>query len=254
VSESIEALKRIANRLLPERLRRRLRSYYLERKVLTSGVDVEPEMKALRKLILPGQVALDIGANVGFYTRLLSSLVGTSGQVFAFEPIGENFEILQRVVSRGGMCNTKVFRAAVAQQAGKQEMVIPRREDFTGFYQAKLASEGEAGERQTVQVVSLDQLANERVFSMADFIKCDAEGSELAILEGGIDLLRQTLPALLIEVQRKTGAEVFALLSGLGYKTYRLDGRLVEVKRFDPRFWNYIFLHPARMPHPESVL
>lgn len=248
MSEVIEVLKTIANRMLPKRVRRSLRSYYLEREVLNGTVDVEPEMQVLRKLVLPGQTVLDIGANVGFYTKLLSSLVGPSGNVLAFEPIGENFEILQKVVFGGGMSNTKVLRVAIAEKTRKQEMVIPPRKDFTGFYQAKLAADDDAGDRQTVTVYSLDQLVSEGVFSKADFVKCDTEGSELAVLNGGIELLRSNNPSLLIEVQRKTGNEVFALLSTLGYKAYRFDGRLLNVERFDPTFWNYIFLHPARAP------
>jgi FkbM family methyltransferase len=240
-------LKSLARRVLPHGIQRHLRIYYLTRRVLTDETYVEPEMAMLHKIVSPGQVALDIGANVGFYTKLLSELVGASGRVYSFEPIAENFRILERVVRGGHLTNVRTFLAAVDRQSGEQEMVIPRRDDFTGFYQARLAGNEDTGERQHVRVVSLDQIRADGTIPPVDFIKCDAEGSELGILQGGVDLLKKSHPSLLVEVQRKRGGEVFELLHDLGYRSFRLEKEFLEVTEFDPRFWNYFFVSPKRV-------
>jgi FkbM family methyltransferase len=237
-------IKTIARRALPNFVQEHLRAYYLTLKVLGDGEYVEPEMAVLGSLISPGQVAVDIGANVGFYTKLLSELVGPSGQVYSFEPVSDNFRVLDRVVVRGRLANVKTFFAAVDHQPGENDMIIPDKSDFTGFYQARLAADVDSGRRQHVKVVSLDQLWNDEILRSVDFVKCDAEGSELGILKGGIRLLAKSKPSMLVEIQRKTSAEVFDLLHAIGYKSYVLNDGFTEISEFAPEFWNYFFFYP----------
>ena len=49
--------------------------------------------------VKPGMTAIDVGAHVGYYTLLFSRLVGEAGEVFAFEPEADNFEMLQRNIA-----------------------------------------------------------------------------------------------------------------------------------------------------------
>jgi len=243
-------VKAIARRALPSFVQRQLRAYYLTRKVLGNGEYLEPEMAVLHSLVSVGQVVVDIGANVGFYTRLLSELVGPSGHVYSFEPVSDNYRVLSQVVGRGGLANVKTFFAAVDHQPGDNDMIIPDKSDFTGFYQARLAMKEDSGRRQHVKVVSLDQLWNDGILPTVDFIKCDAEGSELGILKGGLRLLTKSKPSLLLEIQRKTSAEVFDLLHAVGYKSYVLNAGFAEISHFDPEFWNYFFFYPNEAPQP----
>ena len=240
-------LKSFARWALPKRLQEHLRALYLTRKVI-SGKYVEPEMAMLNSLVHAGQFVLDIGANVGYYTIRLSELVGPSGHVHSFEPITENFRILERAVKGKRLENVTTILAAVGRAPGEWDMVIPDKSDFTGFYQARLASEEDPGRKQRVKVLSLDQLRANGILSAVDFIKCDAEGSELDILKGGIQLLTKDLPLLLIEVQSKNGDEVFKLLHSLGYGSFVLKNGLSEINQFDPQIWNYFFLPPKGAP------
>jgi FkbM family methyltransferase len=244
----MKGLKVFVRKVLPKNLQRQLRSYYLTKRVL-SGKYIEPEMAILRRIIRSGQAVVDIGANIGFYTLYLSELVGPSGSVYAFEPISENFEILSRAVRMRKLQNVKPFFAAVNREPGEREMIIPDNGDFTGFYQAHLADREDAGMRELVHVSSLDQLLSDGVLSAVDFIKCDAEGSELGILQGGIKLLNEFHPSLLVEIQGKTSKEVFDLLHGLDYKSYVLQDGFMEIERFDAKFWNYFFFSRMRTPN-----
>jgi FkbM family methyltransferase len=247
MTQPLDWLKTLARRGLPFGIQKRIRAFYLTRKVLSGREFVEPEMKVISCIVSQGQFVLDIGANVGFYTILLSRLVGSSGKVYSFEPISQNYEILQNVVRDGHLSNVQIFHAAVDQKPGELDMVIPDRQDFTGFYQARLAEWEELGRKERVKVVSLDDLMIDGTLKSVDFIKCDAEGNELRILLGASGLLKQYEPSLLLEVQRKKGAEVFNLLYGLGYRSYRLEGStFVEVRGFNPTFWNYFFFSPKR--------
>jgi FkbM family methyltransferase len=234
------------HRALPMPLQEYLRAHYLTRKVL-AGRYVEPEMAILNSLVHAGQVVLDIGANVGYYTIRLSELVGPSGRVYSFEPITENYKILERAVKGKQLKNVTTILAAVESKSGEGDMVIPIKEDFTGFYQARLAVDSSVGTKQHVRVVSLDQLWVDGTLPPVDFIKCDAEGSELRILQGAIGLLREKHPSLLLEVQSQTGPEVFELLRSLGYQSFILNGKLEEISQFNPKFWNYFFLEQSEV-------
>jgi FkbM family methyltransferase len=199
-------------------------------------------MQGIRRFVTLGQHVVDVGANVGFYSVFLAGLVGPSGCVYSFEPVSQNFNILDEVIKRKRLTNVKAFFAAVDRVPGEQNMVIPDRADFTGFYQARLASVEDAGKKQRVRVVSLDQFWTEAILPSVDFIKCDAEGSELGILQGAAQLLKKSHPTLFLEVQRKTGAEVFNLLHSFGYQAFVFKGEFREVRQFDPSVWNYFFV------------
>src|SRR5690242_7899597 len=69
----------------------------------------EPEFETLAALVHPGDWVLDVGANVGHYTLRLSSLVGESGRVIAFEPIVDTFAILAAMVRHAPHRNITLF-------------------------------------------------------------------------------------------------------------------------------------------------
>jgi FkbM family methyltransferase len=236
-------LKSAAKQALPPSMQASLRAHYLKSSVLGSAKE-EPEMRVIRLLVHPTNVVLDIGANIGRYTKLLSELVSHQGHVFAFEPIADNFKILNSVIKEGVLTNVTPMQVALDRQAGHQQMVIPDNSDFTGFYQAHFASQHDRGKREEVNVVSIDGLRRNDVFTRVHFIKCDAEGSELGILEGAVTTLQEDRPALFLEVQRKTSNEVFRLLLGLGYRAFVFDNQLSEVGEYRSEFWNYFFLGP----------
>lgn len=80
-------LKHLALTLLPEEAHRPLRRWHY-RRVLRSSTDAdEPDLKVVRELVEPGITAVDLGANIGIYTKALSDLVGPSGKVISVEPI-----------------------------------------------------------------------------------------------------------------------------------------------------------------------
>ena len=83
-------------------------------RTLYLGGDHEPELRALmRHLPLDGGVALDVGANIGLHTLVMSRLVGGAGRVFAFEPDPHNFELLEGNLRRSGAHNVTARRCAI---------------------------------------------------------------------------------------------------------------------------------------------
>ncbi len=144
--------------------------------------------------------ALDIGAHVGYYTRLFSGLVGSGGQVFAFEPNPRTFAVLERNVQR---CpNVRPIQRALTDREGTAVMYdfLPTSGGVTFYYDAgkkdwyreQLAHREISPRvvqdfpetRHQVTTVTLDSLWSSGVVPGADFIKMDIEGAEMSALQG----------------------------------------------------------------------
>lgn len=240
-----DVLKTAVFRFAPPRIKDRIRRAYVQRAVTLGASFPEREGEVVQWLVEPGDVAVDIGASVGFYTRLLAQCVGSSGRVFAFEPIPQNFSILESVVGKEGLANVELVRGAIDGGAGTRWMVVPEEGGFEGFYTAHFASQGaERGDYHRVPTMRLDDWFAASGQMRLDFIKCDVEGAEPGVIAGGADTIRRYRPGLLMEVARATSDEIFGFFSGLGYQAFAYGEKLQRVDGYlDGQFSNYFFLH-----------
>jgi len=142
------------------------------------GTYEQDHVSALEKIIRPGMVAYDVGANAGYYTLALSRLVGKAGRVYSFEPDARNAHLLRRHVELNQLQNVVFVQAAVSEGIG----LVP----FTGWELVDSSS-------YIVPSISLDSFIAEGN-PIPDFIKMDIEGAEAAALRGATNLLskRQT--------------------------------------------------------------
>jgi FkbM family methyltransferase len=240
-----EFLKNMILKTCPPRLQHKLRRSYLTRQVIKSRHFHELEVLLLKKFISAGDSVADVGANIGLYTKELSSLVAVSGQVYAFEPISENFDILDAVIRRAQLSNIRSFRAALGSLLGSKEMVIPHLSAFSGYYLAHFAQVGEFGRRQNVDVLTFDDLWKNGTIEVLDFIKCDVEGSELEVIRGGLGLIQTQWPGWLLEVSQRTSKEVFCLMMDFGYRVFIYDNKFIQTENYrNGAFSNYFFFHP----------
>jgi FkbM family methyltransferase len=154
----------------------------------------EPEESRLMKQRLqPGSIFFDIGAQAGYHTMYASSLVGPSGRVFAFEPAPVNLAHLKQHLLMNRLTNTFVIDAAVS--------------DVNGVSYFDCADSSVAGHLSTagaleVRTISLDQEIDSGALPEPDYIKIDAEGAELSILEGARKMLRRRYPTISLETHQ----------------------------------------------------
>ncbi len=178
---------------------------------------------AFERLVEPGSVVYDIGANVGYFSLLASVLAGPKGQVTAFEPLPRNIRYLMRHVQINHLENVRVIEAAVSDHDGDAAFNLG-----PSSAMGHLASEGEL----KVRMVSLDVLLAEGQLDPPDVIKLDVEGAEYAALRGGQSLLEAHRPLLFLDTHdRKAHHFTVALLSELGYRFEILDGKPIQTSR-----------------------
>lgn len=183
----------------------------------------------LTEALEPGMVFLDIGAHVGLYTVIAASRVGPTGRVYAFEPSGETFALLQENVALNGHANVECVRAAVSDRAGTADLYL------AGEHIRAASSLGRAdytdGTEQ-VSCVTIDEFLTARGSLRADAVKMDIEGAERLALRGASGLLSSPgAPGLIqLELDEKhtvrfghSTRDVAAMLVDAGYELFVLD-------------------------------
>ena len=208
-------LKRLVG-LLPEKwineIRRLRFAVQISRGTFTGD---EPEYFQLRDWVNEGDWVLDVGANIGRYTKRLSEIVGPSGRVIAFEPIPETFAILASNVSLLQHKNVTLVNAACSDACSTLQMQIPSFDTgLRNYYEARI-SDRDAGSAdiQSVNILSLvpDVM---RFPCPISFIKIDAEGHEAYVLAGLKQVIRRDLPIVIVETNSD---DVIQTMEELGF-------------------------------------
>ena len=150
----------------------------------------EAETSALlERLAAPDAVFYDIGANWGWYSVLLATRPGFSGQVHAFEPFPPTFQDLRAVVGQAGLDGViHCHDVALADREGVADMAP------SDGVQSGLARLGEGGGMQ-VRLTRLDAMG----LPDPDTIKVDAEDHELEVLQGAADTIARARPFIVFE-------------------------------------------------------
>ncbi len=200
-------------------------------------------LREMRRFVAPGGVAYDLGAHIGYFTLILSRLVGTQGSVFSFEPDPRNLDALAANLGGGGTANVTVVRSAVSDASGQVTFATF---DFSSVgHIADARTPGDA-RLVTVECVTLDDFVFSRGCPAPSFLKIDVEGAETRVLRGAERVLREVRPVVVVEV-RGPGrwAEVSTAAQEAGYRGYLLggDGRLARAGYGDA------LLVPEEMTH-----
>jgi FkbM family methyltransferase len=182
-------------------------------------------LEAISRLVDPGDVAVDIGANIGQMTTLMSRCVGKSGRVFAFDPHPDVFRILSENVSRlkAGGENGEVLLHNVALSNQEGEAFLDLGEGWaTNNGLARLAENGKQGGKVLpVRIATLDRVVGPE--TKVGFCKLDVEGHELKVLAGASTLLeRKRIRDILFEDLGPYPSAVQEHLAGMGFTLFAL--------------------------------
>lgn len=192
----------------------------------------EPDVTAeIKRLAGSGDLVVDGGAHIGFFTLLASFCVGPTGQVMAFEPSSPTAEILRANVQLNACRNVTIVEAALSDQSGTGVLA---QKSSTETGQATLRSIGGAASRTAIRLATLDELLFDDNRPVA-LVKLDLEGAEFRALLGMKRILARDRPALIIEVTdaflKQAGAsavELYGYLADLGYLAHVIEWNAVR--------------------------
>lgn len=151
-----------------------------------NGVYGELDTKIIRDNIKEGDIVIDVGANIGYYTLIFAQLVGKTGKVFAFEPEPKNFEILKKNIEINNYQNVVVEQKIVSDTSGMIKLFIAEQGIVGHRIQQKTNSQ------KFIEMESIildDYLKKLNLSDKINFIKIDVEGAEPKVLEGSKEIL-----------------------------------------------------------------
>lgn len=171
--------------------------------------------KFIARIVQPGQVCIDAGANFGYYSLLMAELAGREGRVLAIEPNSSLCRLL-RFTSHVNEYAFRVVQKALADERGEITLSVPV--DFWGGGTIRPEKVDDNVVEERVQTISMDALVEEEGLTRVDFIKMDCEGVEPLILMGMERTLEQN-PQLKMVVEYSP----FMYKDVLGFTKYLFD-------------------------------
>jgi len=210
--------------------------------------------KAFKRLVKPGDVVMDVGANWGIHTLLLSKLVGPSGLVIALEPLPQAVDSLNWHLDANNCSNVKAIDEAASDEDGQAFFRVGESAS-TGAL-----AEGEAHPHRkqlTVRTRKLDSLVADLRISRLRLIKIDVEGGETKVLLGAQRTIQKYRPYLVIDLHTpEQDISVARIAASWDYGLSRLSGppinRLDRGWPVEDGVWGSILaspVHDTQQPH-----
>lgn len=175
----------------------------------------------LDRLVKRGDTAIDIGANLGYYSHTIARLVGSEGRLYSVEPVKPIFEVLKRnmrhyanveLLNYALGCEDKSIK--MANNSASESGYFGTGRNFVDDGGAESAVEFEAQMRRGSELFAgLERL---------DFVKCDIEGYEVVVMREMQPLFERLHPTVLIETGGENRRQIIEMFTSLGYCGYTL--------------------------------
>lgn len=218
-------------------------SEHMQRRIFWMGYYNLRLVALLNRVLAPGMVVVDVGANIGEVSLVCANRVGPEGRVIAFEPVDAIAEELRRNIRRNRLESVvQIRKQGLADLAGQFTMYESYGQSAASDCNRGLGSlHGDPRKDRVlgaVEVVTLDAVVEHLKLQRLDLLKVDIEGGELSCLRGGLRTLRRFRPVIVVEVQEQAamaagyrGRDILDLLTPLGYCFHRLEeeGKIVRI-------------------------
>ncbi len=191
------------------------------------------EFNFLDRLLTPGMVFVDVGANDGYYTLFASRRVGPQGRVVSVEPSSRERGHLERNIARNGIGNVEIVPAALGAAAGHADLHLAHGVHTGHNTLGRFAHDDVVpAQVERVPVETLDAVVTRLGLSRVDIVKIDVEGGEANVITGARTMLAVMRPVLMMEVNdgalQAQGSSEAALLEMLrrefGYEILVFSG------------------------------
>jgi FkbM family methyltransferase len=187
----------------------------------------EPDITFLRRFVPQDTWIVDIGANVGFFSRQFCGWVSGNGRVLAFEPERENFQALELIARGSGRGQVLLARQSLVANADTTLHLELNPDNPADHH---IGAEGIP-----TRAVRLDSEIKDLVWPRVGLIKIDVQGAEPLVLEGARETMTRSRPAIYMEIDEASLArfgssaeELQSQLSSLDYFMYEADERRLE--------------------------
>lgn len=239
-----------------------LRDHGIGKKLALTGIHEAASSAQLKKELDPGMNVLEVGANIGYYVKLVANEIGPDGRILAFEPSRVNMDVLRKNIALSSLEEIVcVENMAVGETSGSAKLFLMDKANASSLIQ-RTSSALKQVDTQIVPVVSIDDYLSSHEFNF-DWFRMDVEGYEFEIVRGMKESILKSNPkGCFIEVHSSlfpelghTTAEFLDLMNSVGFvlNIARFRGRTdVEVRgdkewmnhtQFEEGYWEAFFVN-----------
>ncbi len=189
--------------------------------------------KLLEKFLSRGDTFIDVGANIGYISALAANIVGTTGEIHAFEPVPQYFERLELVRTKNPSYHITTNALALGEQTGTAKIAVNNAKNIGwNTMVPNFMSNNNIAQEIEIPVTTLDAYCEQKNISSAQVVKIDTEGYEFPVLKGFAKTLRtwEKLPVIIVEIAPaaypKLGcklSDLLELFSSLGYVAQNIE-------------------------------
>lgn len=203
--------------------------------LISRGEFEKLETNIIKRLVREGMNVCDIGAHIGYYSLLVSTLVGGTGRVYAFEPDPINYYILKENKILNKFNNLVLSKAAISSKTGKTNLFLCR--DNSGDHRIFDAEKKRPSIE--INVTTLDNYFK-NFKKKLDLIKMDIQGAEMEALKGMVNCIKKNEEIILITefwpyglIQAGSEPKEFIdLLDRLGFKIFNINEEKFKIEAF----------------------
>jgi len=181
----------------------------------------EDEIHFVRKFIEPEMITLDIGANYGLYSTAIAENLGANGKLWCFEPTQNTADALRKTISKNNFdSKIELIQAGLSDHNGHATFYTSPNSELNSL----TANDSTTGEKQTIELLTLDGCFDKYQWKQIDFIKLDAEGEELNILKAATNTLSSCSPLIMFELKHGKAVNIPLInaFKQLDYQPYYL--------------------------------
>jgi FkbM family methyltransferase len=206
--------------------------------------DEKLETEVFAKQLKKGMTVFDLGANIGFYSMLARSAVGSNGRVVCFEPFPQNADLLRKSIDVNSFSNIELVEAAVSNKGSYAFLHLSP--DYNSEHslldlEFNYAKKQKQPKQIEVKTVTLDDYCQEKQDFHVDLIKMDIEGYEIKALKGmsrvinsneNLVLMTEFWPNGFIK-NNSSPDEFLETLERFGFKIFHIDSQLGKLYEVD---------------------
>jgi FkbM family methyltransferase len=204
----------------------------------------------LFKLINDGDTIFDIGANIGWYSNHFAKKFRNS-TIYSFEPIPETFNQISANTELNGATNIRLNNLALSSK--KEKLTFYYSPTVTGASSSQNITENQSMTKLELEAETIDNFISTNSIDKLDFVKCDVEGAEYFVYQGGFETFKNHKPIVFTEMLRKWAAkfgyhpnDIINFFIQFGYSCFSVyQGKLNIIDKVDEQTveTNFFFLH-----------
>lgn len=204
---------------------------YLDQSIINTGIWEDATTAAIRSLVKKGDIVLDIGANIGYDTVIMSKIIGDEGIIYSFEPTDYYSKVLEKNIKANDLKNCEVVKVGLSDKQESLKIEIGSSSATIHVPDNIFLKSSEQ-----IELDTLENFVREKNLERIDFIKMDIDGHEPLVLEGGWNVLEKFNPMVLLEVNHLNYLEAgynawdfYQTLVSKGYRIYSEDNLNEEI-------------------------